>query len=82
MKDKWLHIITPFFLLVPVLTYEGVIGWMIGLIGLYKCYTYEKNNREDKIKRAIRVLLICWVLGAMHYFIVDNIQDIVLALFM
>ena len=46
MKDKWLYIITPFFLIVPILTYEGIIGWMIGLIGIYKCYTYEKIYRS------------------------------------
>ena len=53
MKDKWLYIITPFFLIVPILTYEGIIGWMIGLIGIYKCYTYEKRNIENKIKKSI-----------------------------
>ncbi|CDM67207.1 hypothetical protein CM240_0014 [Clostridium bornimense] len=82
MKDRWLYIITPFFLIVPILTYEGVIGWMIGLIGIYKCYTYEKRNIESKIKKSIQLLLVCWFLGAMHYLIVTNIQDIVLKLFM
>ena len=82
MKDKWLYIITPFFLIVPILTYEGIIGWMIGLIGIYKCNTYEKRNIENKIKKSIGVLLICWFLGIMHYFLVTNIQDIVLKLFM
>lgn len=82
MKNRWLYIITPFFLIVPILTYEGIIGWMIGLIGIYKCYTYEKRNVENKIKKSIKVLLICWFLGIMHYFLVTNIQDIVLKLFM
>lgn len=82
MKDRWLYIITPLFLLVPILTYEGIIGWTIGITGIYKCYKYEEKNYNDKIKKGIKVLIICWILGIMHYIIVTYIQEVILKLFM
>ncbi len=39
------------YLMIPILSVEGVVGWCIGGIGAYKTIKLYKNNIEEKIKK-------------------------------
>ncbi|EPY2274828.1 hypothetical protein ACXAUS_003738 [Clostridium sporogenes] len=70
------------YLMIPILSVEGVVGWCIGGIGAYKTIKLYKNNIEEKNKKAIKLLIICCTTAFIYNLIVYYITQIVISKFL
>ncbi|EJE7236632.1 TPA: hypothetical protein PTV43_003681 [Clostridium botulinum] len=70
------------YLMIPILSVEGVVGWCIGGIGAYKTIKLYKNNIEEKNKKAIKLLIICCTTALLYNLIVYYITQIVVSKFL
>lgn len=69
------------YLLIPVLSIEGLAAWSIGAIGAYKTIKLYRNNEKGKEKKALKLLMICLTLAVAYNFFVDHITNLIIEKF-
>lgn len=65
------------YLLIPILSVEGLIGWSIGMFGACKTIRTYRRNEENKDKKAVRLLIIC-LMVAVAYNLLVNYATVIL----
>lgn len=74
------HSIYLAFILIPLLSVEGVVAWSIGGIGLYKAVNIYKGEEAHKARSSLKVLVICLGIAVAYNIAVFYITKYMIAL--
>ncbi|WP_251860936.1 hypothetical protein [Clostridium sp. Marseille-Q2269] len=70
------------YLMIPILSVEGLVCWCIGGIGAYKTIKLYRSNIEEKNKKALKILVVCCITAIIYNLIVNYISQIVISKFL
>lgn len=65
------------YLLIPVLSIEGVVGWFLGLSGAYRTINIYRRGEENK--KAVRLLIIYVAIAIFYNIIVFFLQRFIVS---
>jgi hypothetical protein len=64
------------YILIPILSIEGLVSWSIGAIGLYKTVNLYKSQSQNKVKKSICLLVVMLTITIAYNLIVSYIAKI------
>jgi hypothetical protein len=70
------HIILCSYIMISILSIEGLISWSIGIIGFYKTITIYKSSDQNKIAKAIRLLITFTAVTIVYNLIINYLGKI------
>lgn len=68
-NNKYINLLNLFifiYLLIPLLSVEGLVGWGLGVLGICKTIKIYRSNYENKNKKALKLLII-FITAAVAY---------------
>ena len=80
-KYKYINPLSIFliiYLLLPILSVEGLISWSIGALGAYKTIKIYRSDSENKNFKAIKLLLILLTITVIFNILVYYITKIII----
>lgn len=74
-----MYLMLSVYLLIPILSVEGLIGWSIGIIGAYKTVNIYRNPEKADSKKALRLLAINVAIALIYNILVYYVTKILVS---
>lgn len=74
-KSILLFVVLFAYLLIPVLSIEGIVGWFLGISGAYKTINLYRNEEDNKNRKSIKLLVIYIIIAVIYNVLVYYAQN-------